>query len=271
MVLQHSNYRAFLRATLADRQKKNGAYSMRAYAKHLGVTQSAVSQILSGKKNLSAETALKMAGRLELAELEAEYFCLLTQLETAKTPALKETVIKRLNSLNPQKPIHELSLEFFRVISDWYHLAIRNMTEMDGVILSPKFISRRLGISVIQAEVALERLCSLELIEKVPHSEHQYKKTADYVIAKSAAPNEALRNFHRQMLQKAQEALVAQTPAEKIVGSETFAFSEKHLKEANQITEEYFQRMAALAQKPGKKNEVYHLGVQFFNLTKEKK
>jgi hypothetical protein len=53
------------------------------------------------------------------------------------------------------------------------------------------------------------------------------------------------------------------------VGSETFAFSDKHLREANQITEEYFQRMSALAKKPGQKNHVYHLGVQFFNLTKE--
>jgi uncharacterized protein (TIGR02147 family) len=255
----------------ADRKQKNPAYSMRAFAKMIGLTQSAVSQILAGKKNLSPDTALKIAEHLQLSETEAEYFGLLVQLQTAKTPALKEALLKKLNSLNPQKPAQELSVDFFRMISDWYHIAIRNMTEIDGFEFNPATIAKRLGISTIEADAALERLLRLELLEPIENSKKRYRKSVDYVVSKSAIPNEALRSFHRQMMDKAIESLYTQTPKEKVIGSETFAFSEKNFSQAERLTEEYFQKMAALGKMPGKKTQVYHLGVQFFNLTKEKK
>lgn len=269
MVSQHTHYRSYLRSVLADRKQKNPAYSMRAFAKQLGITQSAVSQILAGKKNLSSATAHEIAARLGLPETDAEIFTLLVQMNAAKSPTLKESVLRKLNQLKPGAPVQELSLDFFRVISDWYHLALRNMVEIDGVDMSPRAAAKRLGISAIEVEAALERLLRLELLEQVPGKAHTYRRTSGYSVARSATPNEALRNFHRQMLSKAQESLVTQTPKEKIIGSETFAFADKYLKEADRITEEYFRKMASLAKKPGRKNQVYHLGVQFFNLTKE--
>ena len=270
MVSNHSQYRSYLKAVLAERQRSNHAYSMRAFARNLGLTQSGVSQVLSGKKNLSQESAHQIAEKLGLNDRDTEFFCLLVQLETAKTAILKESILKKLNSLNPKEPVEVLSLEFFRAISDWYHLVIKNMTDIEGLELTPKAIAKRLGITSIEADSALERLLKLELIEPIEGRPHRYRQVKNYVIAKAATPNEALRNFHRQMLEKAKDSLTTQTPQEKIIGSETFAFNERHLKEADQITEEYFKKMAALAKGPGKKTQVYHLGVQFFNVTKEK-
>ena len=271
VILEHSNYRSFLKSVLAEKQKKNGAYSMRVFATHLGITQAAVSQVLSGKKNFSNERALQIAEKLKLNERETEFFCLLVQLESSKNALVKEAVLKKLSVINPERPVQELSIEFFRAISDWYHLVIRNMTEIDGIEMSPKNVAKRLGISPLEAETAIDRLCRLELIEKDPVKLHRYHKTQDYVIAKSASPSEALRSFHRQMMDKAIQSLYTQTPQEKIVGSETFAVSEDCLEEANQITEEYFQKMLSLAKKSKKKTQVYHLGVQFVNVTKEGK
>jgi uncharacterized protein (TIGR02147 family) len=271
MVLEHSNYRSYLKGVLAHRQQKNGSYSMRAFAQTLGITQAAVSQIFSGKKNLSLDTALRIAGKLGLNEKETEYFCLLVQLESAKKPILKESVIKKINALNPKRPVQELSVELFRAISDWYHFVIRNMTEIEGFEFTPKAIAKRLGITPLEAETALDRLCRLELIERCEdRATVRYRKTRDYVIAKSPSSSEALRTFHRQMMDKAIESLYTQTPQEKVIGSETFAICPDYLQEAAEITEEYFQKMLSLGKKPGKKTQVYHLGVQFFNVTKEK-
>lgn len=269
MIAQHSHYRSYLRSILADRKQKHPSYSMRAFAKHLGITQSAVSQILSGKRNLSQDTALKVSERLGLNAMETEYFSLLVQLETSKSPAFRESLLKRINLLKPITPIHELSLDLFRVISDWYHLVIRNIADIDGFEMHPRILAKRLGISAIEVEAAIDRLLRLELLERLSGERHRYRKTQDYILAKATIPNEALRTFHGQMLEKAKASLTTQTPKEKIIGSETFSFSSKYLSEANQITEEYFQKMSALARKPGGKNHVYHLGVQFFNVTKE--
>ena len=233
--------------------------------------QAAVSQVFSGKKNLSIETAMQIASKLQLGERESEYFCLLVQLESAKKPLARETVLKKINVLNPKRPVHELSIDYFRSISDWYHLVIRNMTEIEGLDFTPKGLAERLGITPLDADTAIKRLCRLELIEKDPEKPGRYRKTQDYVMAQSASPNEALRNFHRQMLEKAADSLTSQTPQEKVIGSETFSVGENCIEEARKITEDYFQKMLSLASKPGRKTHVYHLGVQFFNVTKGRK
>lgn len=244
---------------------------MRAFASQVGLTQSALSQVLSGKKNLSVESATRIANKLGLNEVEIEYFRTLVQIETTKDPDLKESLYNRARSINPQRDVRELTVEFFRMIADWYHLPIKNMVDLDRFEFTPANVARRLGISKLESEAAIERLIRLEMIEADPEKKGRYKKVAQYTVTRSAVPSEAIRRFHRQMLEKAIESLETQTPEEKIVGSETFSISEEVLPEANRLAEEFFQKMTALSAKSKKRTQVYHLGVQFFNLTKEGK
>jgi uncharacterized protein (TIGR02147 family) len=85
----------------------------------------------------------------------------------------------------------------------------------------------------------------------------------------SEIPNEALRKFHEQMLNKAVQALTTQTPKEKFIGSETFAFDEASLQKATDIIEECFSKIVYLASSQADKKNVYHLGIQMFRLNKE--
>lgn len=52
-----ADYRAFLNQKLKRRIEKNPAYSLRAMAKHLGLAPSMLSDVLSGKRNLSLDHA----------------------------------------------------------------------------------------------------------------------------------------------------------------------------------------------------------------------
>ena len=266
MILEHDDYRAYLRSELSERKRRNGAYSMRAFARGLGITQSAVSQILARKKNLSPARALNLAGKLNLDPRETEYFCLLVQLEGARDPLLRERLLGQAHTLNPRRAPHELSVDLFRSIASWYHLVIRNLTEVDGFEFTPANIARTLGISPLEAEVAIDRLERLELIEKDPTT-GRYSRTQGYSVIQSSVPNGALREFHTQMLEKARESLEQQRPQERVTGSETFAFSPEHMDAARQLTEDYFQKMKTLQSRPGRRTHVYHLGVQFFTTT----
>lgn len=270
MIFEYSNYRSFLKDILSGKQDKSPGFSMRAFALKIGLSQSTLSQVLSGKKNLSWESALRIAEKLKFSPIDTEYLALLVRLETAKDPGLREMVWNQIQKMNPDRHAYDLSVDLFRSLSDWYHLAIRNLIDIDGFVLTPASASKRLGISVAQAETAIERLTRLELIEDNPKKPGTFIKVHDRIVLRSQTTNKALRIFHNQMLEKAIEALESQTPDEKIVGSETFAISEKQLSQANLITEEYFCRMAALSGTKSKKTAVYHLGVQFFKITKTK-
>lgn len=272
MIYEYRNYRDFIRSYVAQKIAENPQFSLRAMAKKLEITQPFLTEVIKGRKNLSPEMAHRVARKLELNDTEAEYFCVLAQAEATKDPHLKGSLFDKLKDLSPSGERYEdLNVETFRLISDWYHLVIRNMADIEGFSFQPGEIAKRLGITKIEAQAAIERLLRMGLIESDPANTKNYRKTKASVMVESDVPNEALRRFHRQMLEKAIESLESQTPQEKIVGSETFAFSPKYLKEADQITDEYLTKMSKLASRAGSKTQVYHLGVQFFNLTKERK
>jgi uncharacterized protein (TIGR02147 family) len=263
MIWEHTNYRGYLKSVLADRISHNSRYSLRAMAAQLGIAQSTFCDLLKGKKNISSEMAAKLSKRLGLNEGESEYFFLLVQAESARDPAFRESILNRLRTLNPGLKNYDLSVDAFKVISTWYHTALYEYFELEADFKVDEAV-RRLGITRVEAEAALERLERLELIER---KGSRYRRVQGPFLAASAVPNEALRSFHRQMLQKAIECLETQSPHEKAIGTETFAFDASQLNEAKKIQEDCFKRMTALAAKSKKKTDVYHLGIHFFRIT----
>ena len=266
MVFEHASYKKYLRAVLADNISANPQYSLRAFAKKLEMSPATLSQVLSDKKNFSRERAMLVAEKLKLDKSESEYFIQLVELDRAKTPRLKSQVLEKLQEINPKRDVNDLSVDVFKLMSEWYYPTVLEMLDLYKNSFKVEEVARRLNISPIQVQEALDRLERLGLIEKTPSGE--IKKSHAKTVVGSQVPNEALRNFHEQMLTKAQQSLRTQTPNEKYVGSETFCFDESDLEEVNELTEKYFQQVLSLAKKKKDKSHVYHLGIQFFKLHK---
>lgn len=266
MIFEFDNYSSYLSGVLEERKKTNPAYSLRAMAKHVGISPSTLSDVISGKKNLSEQTAVELSSRLQLTGRKARYFRTLVQYQTTKNDEIKSLLASQLKVLNPKLRAHfEITADRFNLIAEWYHTAILEMTYLEKTPMTPEHISDALGISITQAKDALNLLMKLELLE--PAASYRYKKTKKQLIVQSDIPNQALRRYHHQMLTKAQTSLVTQTPQEKLVGSETIPISSEDFNEANEIIEACFQRIIQLSERSKNKNHVYHLGIQFFKLT----
>lgn len=263
------NYRHYLKTVLSERVKKNPSYSLRAFATALGLSSGGLSRILKGEKNLSLERASQIASKLNLSSAEAEYFVLLVQANNAKTPELRETFLERLNSVRPGGKIFDLSVDHFKVISDWYHLAILEALDVVGLEFEPKAIAKFLGITPIEAELAIERLVRLELIE-FKAGKAKPVRTVNRLLVESNVPKDAMRKYYRQTLQKALESVDAQTPDEKVIGTEVFAFDSNQLEEARKISHRYLDEMLALSKKSKNKRALYQVCAQFFRLNEEK-
>jgi uncharacterized protein (TIGR02147 family) len=261
------NYRSLLKMKLADKIAANPSYSLRAMARDVKLSPSLLSDVMKGNKNLSAETAVQVAGALKFTHEETEYFTILVQIEGTKSADLKARLFERLRSLRPKAPVYDLSVEVFRTISEWYHLPILELTHVTSFELTAASAAKALGISTAEADAAIERLLRLELLEK--NAAGKLKKSDSFLLTSSAVPSEALRRFHGQMLKKAVESLAEQTPKEKFVGSETFAFDEKNLAKASKLLEECFSKIIDLAGSSRSKSAVYHLGIQMFRLTQK--
>lgn len=270
MIFEHTSYRTYLKAALAEKTAQNPKFSLRAMARQLNLSPAILSQVMSAKRNFSAHTALHVAQTLKLDEAETEYFCLLAQYEAEKHPTLKSALHTRLEAIQANRKQHspvprDLNVEVFKMISDWYHIPIVEMTELKDFEFNATNVAKRLRITRNEAEVAIERLERLELIEKTP--EGIYKKTnADYEFS-SPLMNEALNRFHKQMLAKASDAVEHQKRGERLICSNTFSIDPKLLPKAEEIIRRFRKQLVELFNSSSENSETYHMGVQIFKLT----
>jgi uncharacterized protein (TIGR02147 family) len=217
------------------------------------------------------DLAFKVALKLNLTDLETQYFCLLVQLTQEEDPVYREEFQKRLNGLNPKRKTHDLSVDLFKIISEWYHLPILEMTYLPSFRATPEYVTRKLGISKSEAELALKRLFRVELLEKDEKSDgkSQVKKAHNYLLTESAVPNSAFKQYHKQMLAKAVESIDEQTPKERMSATDVLALDSKYLPEVDRLSQEFSAAVMRLAEKSKVKDSVYALSVHFFNLTKK--
>lgn len=264
-ILEHDNYRTYLREVMAEKAKRNPRFSLRAMAKMLDIAPGYLSTVLKGEKNLSFETASSVAKKLGLSVKETEYFGLLAQKDLAKNLDVKEQLLERVRAANPKQQINDLTIDNFKIISDSIHFSILVATTLTDFKATARNLAVALGENQSEVELAIERLMKLEMIER--DSSGVYRKVLQNPRVVSQAPNQALRKYHKQTLEKAIASLETQTPKEKIIGSETLAISEDQIGEFRKLADEFFDRAITLSKKSKKKTQVYHLGIQFFNLT----
>ena len=271
-IFSFQDYHSYLRAVFALRLKNNPRYSIRAFAKHLDLSAGFVSLLLSGKKMLSATSALQIANILKLGGRQTDYFVLMLQKETAFDPIKQAKIVEKMQVLAPRTLTHFLPVDSFQSIADWYHTTILELCTLWDGHLEPQKIADTLGIEKVTAQVALDRLLRLELLTVDCHDQDhkKYQRTQKNVRIECQESNYALQQFHKEMLTRAIASVDEQTPQEKFIGSETLAIDPAILPEAADILEDAFQKILALnRQKSKQKKNVYHLGIQFFRLLKQ--
>ncbi len=262
-----TDYRSYLKGELTKRMLANNAYSLRAFSRDIGVAPSTISQILSGKRKLSVERALRIADKLELEFDEQEYFSLLVQLDNCSDADTRVAILEKIEKLQQRRQISNIELEKFRLISDWYHIPIMALTDIPNFDFSPKNIASYLGIKLVEAENAIERLLRLELLTK--REDGSFARSQQNPVFDAEVTNLALRKFHKQMLERAIDSLDTQSLDEKFIGSETLAISQEDLPRAKALINDFLNKLIrSLGQTP-KKDSVYHLGCQFFRVNKK--
>jgi uncharacterized protein (TIGR02147 family) len=158
-----------------------------------------------------------------------------------------------------------LTLEMFRMISDWYHLAILELIKCKGFKSDSRWIATQLGITPFEAKEAIARLKALELIESV---DGKLQLTEMNVSALSNIPASALREHARQVLGKAILSLDEQEQSERDITSMTMAIDPKLLPEAKKMILQFRRKLCKFLES-GNQSEVYIFTPALFRLTKK--
>jgi len=263
-----SSVSRYLKTHFDEAQRKNKSYSLRAFAKKLGITPGGLSQILNQRIKLSLDRAHEFVKHLSLPAQEAEYFLLLVQIENAKTLAVRSMLQEKLNQSFPEKTAEpNLTIDQFRLVSEWYGFAVKEIVSSYGAAWTPTRIANELGITKNEVELTLDRLERLELIEKGPRG---YLALQPRTLVYSAIPTEAQENYYHGVISKLDESIGVKNP-KKVIATEVMAFDPEDLEEVRRITDEYLDRLIRISKKSKKKTKLYQSLVSFFALGKAEK
>ncbi len=261
----------YLNCTFELRRIKNNRYSLRAWARQLGYENpSFLSHILKRKRKLKINITEKFASNLQLSDEGKRYFELLVLLQNSSTMEEKKIYLDLIESLRPKtnRIPKTLNIEAFRFISDWYHTAILEMVELREFKNDPEYISKRLSgnISVHNIKKAIIRLLKLKLLEETPSRKLKRTK-GNPVIIESYIPSEALRYFHKQMIEKAHAAIEEQSLKERDIRGSMISIHMNDYSKIQAIIKKAHSDIVKYSS-DGNGDEIYHFNTQFFKVTK---
>jgi uncharacterized protein (TIGR02147 family) len=262
-VSETHKYRSLIQDAFRKRSQKNPRYSVRAFARTLGLNVSTVSEILSGKKVPSYRATQKILSVLDLSqEQHDEFLDSIAQAQRKRGLVRLNPVFRRFKK---QIANRELSLELFQVISEWHHYAIMMLTTIDGFKRDYNWIARQLDITPVDAANALDRLLKVGLLKDddgVLKLWTPYFTTADKQISTSA-----LRNHQRAVLEKAIHSLENDPIDTRSMTSRTMSIDSDKIPEAKKRIETFTAELNQFLDS-GRKNSVYELGICLYPLQK---
>lgn len=247
-----SGYRLLLLEELVDRKSRNTSYSLRAFARDLGVSTTTLSDVLAFKRHLSKKNALRVADRLALSPAQIQ-------------SVISEIEGREFSFAGEDAEYVQLREDTFATISEWYYFAILNLAKIPNNRADEVWIAERLGLSPVVVRSALARLERLNLIT---FRNGRLKRTGQSLSSTHDVPSSALRKFHKQNLERATYSIDHDSIDRRFINSVTMAIDPAQLEEAKAMIVRFRERMAALLEK-GKPQEVYTLAIQLFPLTRK--
>lgn len=164
-LFDYTDYKRFVRDWIAS-QPGGGRGQARQIALHLKVGSVFISQVFSGKRDLSVEQAFELTTYLELSSLQAKYFVLLVQQNRAGTKKLQDHYEDQLEEMrassrelkNRVKVDRRLSQDAAATYySSWVYSGVRLATSIPELQQLQK-IADHLKISMTQAQTVMEFL-----------------------------------------------------------------------------------------------------------------
>ncbi len=237
------------------RRQKNQSYSLRAFSKYLDISPATVSHLLSGKRVPSAKFATNLLAQLEVSPKEKKI--ILSSLDKGKSFGDLDT--------SEQPNYQVIALDSFKLLSDWYHFAILELTSAQDFTFEYPWIAHQLGISVTEARQAVERLLRLELVQE---KNGTLVKTQNFVTnGDDVLTSSAHKKLQKHILQKALDAIDTVSGDEKDISSMTMTIDESKIPQAKKLITK-FRRDLCKYLENGNQTRVYNLGIQLYPISK---
>ena len=246
-----NSFRLRLQSELAARCAANPQYSLRSFARHLDIDHSTLSQLLRRKRPLTTATVQKLGSALKLPPDELQSYLAHHTRWSAPDPSLGEAT--------------RLTRDAADMIADWYHYAILELTRLESFRADSSWVARVLGISTDEVNIALVRLCHLDLLTM--HGDHWVDRSEGLVVSMEEFTLAAVDRLWSQVRALALASL--RDPARVHEhSSTTLAVDSTRLPEITERIARFRGELMTLLQHDHAPDDVYRLEISLFPVTR---
>lgn len=228
---------------------KNHRYSMRAYAKKLGVSIGTLSEVLRFKLRLSTDRAIKIVSKLELPL--KEYNRLLSLMG-------RSAEIEKRQLLEGDQEI----------LANWIHRAILYSFDLDGERPSISALADRLRLTPAEVAVKIDELLAKNFLQKDASGQvyrpQQYWKTAD------GDGGEFVRRSHLSNLALTEKAFKEVPVAERDFTSLMFAGNHRQLEFVRAEIRSFYDRLLLIMEEPPR-DQLYQMSISLYPIQFDQK
>lgn len=211
---------------------------------------STLSQLLSRKRKLSLKTVSKICKKIGVNSQQMNVF------------------LQTKNKVEEKPAYNIVETDIFDIVTDWYHFAILELSQLDSIDINAGTVSTELGISRVLAQAAIDRLLRTRLlIEEDGRLQKSHKNITNFSPGQTSAAHRLLQG---QIIDKARAAVEDCAPEEKDITSIYMAIDEAKLPEARKMIAQ-FRRELCQKLEVGEPNRVYNMSIQLFPLSKRRR
>ena len=247
-------YIQLLKERFAERQRKNGQYSLRSFARDLGIHHSALSLILRGKRGIPKKNLLSVIKSLELSPVEELAF-----LADHRQHQIREDHLQLHYGL--AETLEEE--KHYRVISEWEYAAVIELMDTQGFKWDVDYIGKKLEIPFARAQVVMDKLIEVGVV-----CNNSFQKLSVNLKTSDGVESKAIRKSHKEGLELSLSKIDEGDFDLKNFSSVTMAIDAEDMNEYVELIRDFRKKVIALSNRKNKK-DVYQLGIQFFPLTHE--
>lgn len=269
-VFEYLDYRKYLADHYEYRKQTEYGFSYRVFARRAGCKSTNYPHlVIHGRRNLSADAALRFAVACGLNESESRYFIDLCAYNQATTQREKTHHYQRLSQHVRFKQVHQITEAQASYYAQWYLVAIRELAAREDFSSDPQWIAAMLVPSITPAQ-ARRALTTLRKLGLLVEDQDGRLRRAQPMIGHEGPLGHHLIDFHQSMLKRASEALEIVPREEREFGALTLCISEARYDELREIIKQFrrelHQRMESSSE-PAER--VVQISVHVFPLSKK--
>ncbi|MGL1904261.1 MAG: TIGR02147 family protein [Fibrobacterales bacterium] len=266
-IFGYYNYRTYLKDYYEYKKSRDRHFTYRKFAESAGIkSPSLYVDMINGRRNITPALLPKFSIALGLNEKESQYLMQMMHFTHAKSQEAKEETFNKMAKMLPSTA-RKLSKDQRAYYEHWYISAIREALAVISIADDFQdlalFLTPRVSLPKVKS--AMQLLIDLDIIEK----QNGFWRSKNGSINGDHIDIFTMHDVQKQFMDLGKASLDVFTQEKRNVSALSMSISEEGVQRLIHKIDVFRKEAIEIVRADTNENQVYHLNVQFFPISKE--